>query len=228
MRITLRVSSDADYLADQNSWLSDLTARAHAAGMISIGNVSLGTEHPAAYQAALAVLDGAEDESFQPIVLGSSQDAQDVATIAEGTYTESQHKWFLAGFDYAPPAEPRQTFALAQFLQEANGYSVFNLDPVGNAVPTFWPSMIAAMQLGPALSADQARSVGGQTVYERDFANGVVVFNPSQSTTASFSPVPGGTYSGRDCSALGDTCSTLTNVSSLTLGADGGAVLLRP
>jgi hypothetical protein len=221
-------ADDTAYNNGQDSWMTSLTSRAHTNGMLTIGNISYGFNVMSDYQTMVATMDGNHEQAFEPIALGSSQDTQDIGTVGEGAYNEAHQKWFIAGFNYAPPSEARQTFAIAQFLQEANGYSVFDLDPEGNAVPTFWPSMIAAMKLGPATGGYQTATSNGHTIYERDFANGVAVWNPSQSASAAITPTPGGTYSGRVCGAVADTCSTVSNVSNVTLAADGGAILLRP
>lgn len=223
-------TNDPSWNTALDKWTTALSARTHAVGLMTFANVGFGAYFAGlpAYEAMVNTLDGNEEQGFIPVTLSAAQDQYWRAKVEEGQYNESTNKWFIASFNYAPPGEAKQTFAMATFLMEANGHSVFDLDPINGQASTFYPSMIAAMQLGPAAGPLQTRSINGQTIYERDFANGVAVANPSQSTTPSFSPTPGGTYLGRDCSALGDTCSTLTNVSSLTLGADGGAVLLRP
>jgi hypothetical protein len=163
-----------------------------------------------------------------PHVADSNQDNAWVQKTNFGVFAEAHGKWLVAGFPWLPANEAQWTYSLASFLMGANGHSVFDLDPSNNPVPTFSPSMIAAMQLGPALSsAYYARTINGHTIYERDFVNGVAVVNPSVTASVSFSPTPGGTYSGRNCQGYAGSCSTLTSAPSLALGGDGGAVLLR-
>lgn len=106
-----------------------------------------------------------------------------------------------------------------------------------NCAATWVPEFNTALQLGPAVGGLQTRTInknpsGTMTVYERDFANGVVISNPSNSNASlSFSPTPGGSYWGANCSTVTTTpygsCSTLTNATTLTMGVNGGAILLN-
>jgi hypothetical protein len=100
-----------------------------------------------------------------------------------------------------------------------------------------------ALQLGPGTggsttscfsTASQCfkQTVGSTTVYERAFANGLVLMNPSQSTASNVSL--GRTYSGYNAAPCtsSSSCSTgtvtdVSGVTSLSLGPDGAAILLK-
>ena len=208
----------------------------HAAGLIGpIPNVSFGYAGDTGndYNSLIDNTDGSSTQTFVPASFHSYPPASDPNAIADGSwlaridmglYNEAHNKLFVATFNYpsATVSESKQTFAMASFLMEANGHSVFDLLPSGNdTIPTFYPSMIDAMKLGPASGA--FTSAGH--VYERSFANGIAVVNASASAAGSVS-LPG-SFWGRECDAVAGTCQTLTNASSVSLGAFGAAVLLN-
>ena len=201
------------------SEMAALTARFHAAGYIGIANTAYNGFAPAAREAIASASDGTMEEGFSwP---DSGQDSQVLFKIGEGVYNEAHGKWFIAVADtHGAPTEAALTYSLANFLMEANGHSVFDLQNVvgSGAAATWYPEFTTAMQLGPALGAYYSRSVGGYTIYERDFTNGVALVNPSHNSIPAFAPESGGhTYSG----------SGYTHASTVTLGADQGLVLLR-
>jgi hypothetical protein len=77
---------------------------------------------------------------------------------------------------------------------------------------TWYPEYDTAAQLGAPLGGFTVLPDG---VYRRDFANGVVLVNPSTSPAGVVGL--GGTFSG----------SGVTDVSSVSLGATSGVILLR-
>jgi hypothetical protein len=234
------ITSDAGI---DDAYLREMKAREaiyRSNGYVAIGNIDfgrLGGRYATARNNIASELDGSMNEGFPWAAVAA--DAQWVYTIDEGIYNETHGKWFIADAT-APHAQSQTeagaTYSLASFLMEANGRSVFDLDGIG-APSTWYPEFTAAMQLGPALTAAALASYrrtdsNGHNFYERDFTNGIVVVNPSENAVASFTPNPGGTYSGRVCYGIGDRCSMLRNSSTVSLPGgsghgDSAAILLR-
>ena len=212
--------SDASWDSALVREMTALSSRYHAAGYIEIPNVSygcLGSAYTTARQALVRAADGSMEEGFPwPNV---AQDSQWVCKVNEGVYNEAHGKWFIAVTDSNTTSEAGLTYGLASFLMEANGHSVYSLsDLPGSPLTTWYPELNAAMELGPALGAYHARTVGGYVIYERAFSNGVALVNPSQNSIPSFTPEAGGhIYSG----------SGYIKTSRVTLRADQGLVLLR-
>lgn len=217
-----------------NAYLSELTAwhtRYHAAGYIEIANIAyggLGGAYQTSREAIARATDGSMQEGF--VWPNAAQDSQWVYKVGEGAYNEAHGKWFLAVPNGgAPTDEGGNTYSMASFLMEANGHSLYDIEPVVNnggagcgtwpaKVCNWYPESTTAMQLGPARGAYYSRRIGGNTIYERDFTNGVVVANPSQNSIHAFAPEAGGhTYSG----------SGYTDASTVTMNADQGLILLR-
>ncbi len=170
----------------------------------------------------------------------SQQDSYWVPKLAEASYNEANGKYFVALTDGntgclvrgcgSPNYEGESTYGLGSMLLVAGGYSSFSTSTQNSAQPGcgalttceawYGPAnseFANAQQLGTPSGAYYVRTIGGNTVYERDFAGGVVLVNPSQNSISSFSPTPGGTYSG----------SGLSNVTSVTMGPDQSLILLR-
>lgn len=222
-------ANDAAYIGGLAAQMTTLGGRYHANGFINISNISGTCRSPAStyetgQQSIATAADGSMEEDF-PWPNTSQNDPQWSCKVGEGIGNESHGKWFIAVGDQNTTTEAGITYSLASYLMEANGHSVFEISNFG-APATWFAALSTAMQLGPATSGEITRSIGGVTVYERDYKNGVAVVNPSSSTTAAFAPeAAGGTYSGRECNGIANSCSTLTNATAVTLAADGGAVL---
>jgi hypothetical protein len=104
-------------------------------------------------------------------------------------------------------------------LLAANGYSSYNstVTRLDRGSFQWWPEYTIAQNLGAPTSGSTTVRSGSATVYERRFANGIVVVNP---TGASSGTVPlGGTYTG--------TGNEPTQVSSVTLRPQTGLILTR-
>jgi len=115
--------------------------------------------------------------------------------------------------------EAGNTYGLATMLLAANGYTSYSSQNGNGQYPTytFWPEYTAAENLGAPQGAYTTVSGSSGLVYERKFANGMVIVNPQTGSSGSISL--GGTYSGP---SGGDEP---TNVSSVTLAAQSGMIL---
>jgi hypothetical protein len=214
----------------------------HAAGYFELANVGYtcmnsGTE--TAQQSIAGVSDGTEEQGFAYPDTTGYQDTLWSCKVAEGVYDEAHGKWFMAEPGIPPPSnEAGNAYGAASLLMVANGHSMYDVTFLmgsGSSPSTWYPEWSTAMELGPALGASyQSRTdASGHTFYERDFKNGVVLVNPSQTAITAVTPTPGGTYSGNVCDGDAGTCSALTNSSTVTLPGgssshgDDGAILLR-
>jgi Hypothetical glycosyl hydrolase family 15 len=222
----------------EESLATYLGTQAHSAGYMVIGNVSVGNTVPDTFVRDIAAsFDGVMDQSWIDGDAGpAQQDHYWRTAIDDATWSEANHKYFWAVPETSSsPSEGEYAYGLAATLLAMNGYTSYStsLGPAGSCygsgcVESWFPENNIALQLGPAVGPYQTSSSGGNTFYERDFANGVVVVNPSPTAiSAAFAPAPGGLYSGFNCNGDTGRCSSLSNASSLALSADGGAILLK-
>jgi hypothetical protein len=211
-------------------------SQAHSAGYPVVANTDPATLTPDTFtQTVASDLDGTMDQSFIDGGAGPTQQNQYwPVTIADATWAEANHKYFWAVPEMSSPTESENVYGLSAALMAMDGYTSYStsVGPTGScygaSCPESWyPEYNTALQLGPASGPYQARTSGGVTFYERDFANGVAVVNPSQNTVPSFTPTPGGVYTGSVCSAVANSCTTLASASTVSLNANGGAILLK-
>jgi hypothetical protein len=169
----------------------------------------------------------AQQESYTPVKMSDA-----MWSAANSTY-DLEHA--TPDSDAQGNAEAPNVYGLALLLvTDASGYGSWSTSGCAstyNCASNWQPDYNTALQLGPATGAMQIRTdIGSHTFYERDFANGVVVANPSGNSIASFTPTPGGTYTGNTCAATDSspygTCTSLSNSSTVTIGPTGGAILL--
>jgi hypothetical protein len=90
-------------------------------------------------------------------------------------------------------------------------YSTSNANDVGYEM--WYPEYFTAQRLGAPRGRFSQRSNG---VYQRRFANGIVLVNPTAHSVGAFS-LGGGRYSG----------SGLTNVAAVSMGPTSGLILTR-
>jgi Hypothetical glycosyl hydrolase family 15 len=229
--------TQTSWVAAEEGLTSYLGSHTRAAGYPGIANVGASSAPPDTFTQTIANdLDGVMDQSFIDGSAGPAQQDPYMAThVANAVWSEAHQKYWWAVPEMSTPTESENTYGLAAALMAMSGYSSYSTS-IGPAsacyasgcAESWYAEYDSALQLGPATGAYQTRTdSGGHTFYERDFANGVAIANWSSNSIASFTPTPGGSYTGSTCSASSNSCSTLTNASTVTLGADGGAILLK-
>jgi hypothetical protein len=162
---------------------------------------------------------GAMEESFVGSYLGKSVSyAQWQSELADEVWSEAHHKYMMCmHYDPNQNQESLDTYGLASMLLAANGYSSYSstVPSLNDATYDWWPEYTQAQNLGAPQGAYTTVPSGGATVYERRFANGIVVVNPTRSSAEAVSL--GGRYSG--------TGNEPSSVTALTLPAQTGYVL---
>jgi hypothetical protein len=219
-----RISDDVDSSVSvpeyptQASWdnamdsaLAYLAPALRAQGLSVFGNGS-NTISVSMWEQWVGHLDGVEEESWTDAGYGLAQQIPFWA----GKFTELN--WAAANGKYEflhsyNTTEAANTFGLAAMLLGASGrasYSATN----GATTDEYWfPEYDTAKALGAPAGSYTVLANG---VYERAFANGIVLANPTGNSISTFS-LGGGTYTG----------SGLTNVQSVALGPTSGLILLR-
>ncbi len=204
----------AAWQAAMTNMLANAAAAFHAHGLLAFANLSVfGTAASGGglWQTWSAPLDGAEEEAWtgQPndLLGGVSTWPAQIANLgwdeAHGKYT------ILHSYD---ATEAGNTYGLASMMLAAGGlasYSTAN----GNYTnyETWYPEYTTAQQLGAPLGTYFQLANG---VYERAFAKGIVLVNPTGQSVSPFS-LGGHVYSG----------SGLTNASTVSMGPTSGYIL---
>jgi hypothetical protein len=203
-------ATTSGWQAAMSSMLAYAGPQLRAQGLLTFGNIGGAVGTPGLWQQWNAPLDGAEEESWG----GAGSVAQQIhdwpAKLAEAAWSEANGKYVLL-HSYAGD-EAGNTFGLASMMLVANGWSSYSTSNVGLS-EAWYPEYVTAQQLGASAGPYRLLANG---VYERVFAEGIVLVNPTGAPVASFS-LGGGQYSG----------SGLVGVTSISLPATGAAVLLR-
>ncbi len=192
------------------SLLARATPQIHAAGLKVIGNI--GGETPALFQRWEGLMDGAEDESFTDDTGGTAAwlywwpDE-----IADIRWSEAHGKILLVHSHNK--TEAGNAYGLATMLLAAGGHTSYSTANGNYAGYEQWyPEYTTAQHLGAPLGS---YTRGPGRIYERRFAHGIVLVNPSTHTVGGVGL--GGTYSGTG----------LAHVSRATLGPTAGLILLK-
>ena len=188
-------------------------------GMMSILNIGGTYNQPAVWQQWNGPVSGAMEESFVGSYLGTSVPyAEWQGELANEQWSEANGKYEMAvHYDPSQNQESLDTYGLASMLLDAGGMTSFSSEATTptTAPYDFWPEYTAAQNLGAPSGAYTTVTSAGATVYERKFANGIVVVNPTMSASALVSL--GGTYDGSG--------NEPASVSSVTLPAQSGLIL---
>ena len=191
----------------------------HTNRMMSILNIGGTYNQPAVWKQWNGPVSGAMEESFVGSITGGSVPySQWQGEIANAQWSAANGKYEMAvHYDPKQNQESLDTYGLASMLLNAGGMASYSSTvPTPNAPPyDWWPEYTTAQNLGAPSGAYTTVTSGGATVYERRFANGIVVVNPTGSSSVSVSL--GGTYSG--------TGNEPTGITSLTLPGQTGYVL---
>jgi hypothetical protein len=196
--------------AAMDSMVAHVGPQMHALGLLAFGNIGGAAGTPGLWQQWAASLDGAEEESWGGAGSASQQIHDWPAKLAEAAWSEANGKYVLL-HSYLSD-EAGNTFGLASMMLIANGWSSYSTTDA-SGTEAWYPEFATAQQLGAPAGPYRQLSNG---VYERVFANGIVLVNPTGTPVASFS-LGGDQYSG----------SGLVDVTSISLPATGAAILLR-
>jgi len=212
-------SSMTAWQANEYSLVKALGAATSQAGLMTVINDGSGTTSQWKQWGATPGITGQMEESFVGSYLGTSVPySQWQEEIANETWSEANGKYDMAmHYDPNQNHESLDTFGLSSMLLAADGHTSYDstVTNLGAATFDWWPEYTQAQNLGAPQGAYTTVTSGGATVYERKFANGIVVVNPTTSGSASVSL--GATYTG--------TGNEPTNVSSVTLAPQSGLVL---
>jgi hypothetical protein len=207
--------------ANEYSLVKALGAATSQAGLMTVINDGSGSSSQWAQWGAAPGISGQMEESFVGSYLGTSVPySQWQEELANEAWSEANGKYDMTmHYDPSQNQESLDTFGLSSMLLAAGGETSYDSTVLnlGAASFTWWPEYLAAQNLGAAQGAYTTVTSGGATVYERKFANGIVVVNPTTSGSAAVSL--GATYSGSG--------NEPTNVSSVTLPSQSGMVLTK-
>jgi hypothetical protein len=193
-----------------NSALAYLAPALRAQGLLVFGNVS-GTDSTATWEQWVGHLDGVEEESWTDGGAGLQ------AQVPFWQAKFSELKWAMANGKYEfvhsySTDEAANTFGLAAMLLAGNGHASYSASNAATTDEYWFREYDTARELGAPAGPYAVLSNG---VYERAFAKGIVLVNPTGRRIPEFS-LGGGTYSG----------SGLTDARSVAL-APTSAVILR-
>jgi hypothetical protein len=183
-----------------------------AQGLLVFGNIS-GTDSLATWEQWVGHLDGVEQECWTDCGVGLANQ------IPFWGVKFAQLKWAAANGKYEllhsyNTGEAANTFGLAAMLLAANGQASYS---TSNSNYTYQENWFPEYDTATALGAPAGPySLLPNGAYERIFANGIVLANPTGASIPTFS-LGGGSYSG----------SGLTNVQSVSLGPTSGLILLK-
>jgi hypothetical protein len=199
------------------SFLANVGAQVRDADLKFIVNINCGVSWPSVRDRWLQYVDGTMEEGWmRPSVdptqpLASSANGDWNRQLGEETASEREGKYFLAELPAYPWDSAAVRYGLATELLGAAGRSSFDVSGFPVYTRALWyPDYDAARRLGPPLGT-YTELAGG--VYRRDFANGAVLVNPTESTRT---VALGATYSGDG----------LSNATSVAMAATTGLVLL--
>jgi hypothetical protein len=212
-------SSMTAWQANEYSLVKALGAATSQAGLMTVINDGSGTTSQWKQWGATPGITGQMEESFVGSYLGTSvpysqwqeEIANEAWSAANGKYEMAMH------YDPNQNQESLDTFGLSSMLLAAGERTSYDSTVTGLSAATFdwWPEYTQAQNLGAPQGAYTTVTSGGATVYERKFANGIVVVNPTTSGSGSVSL--GATYNG--------TGNEPTSVTSVTLPSQSGLVL---
>jgi hypothetical protein len=212
-------SSMTAWDANEYSLVQALGAATSQAGLMSVINDGSGTTSQWSQWGATPGISGQMEESFVGSYLGTSVPySQWQEEIANEAWSEANGKYDMTmHYDPNQNQESLDTFGLSSMLLAAGGQTSYDstVTSLGDATFTWWPEYLAAQNLGAPQGAYTTVTSGGATVYERKFANGMVVVNPTTSGSASVSLGASYTGSGNEPAS----------VSSVTLPSQSGMIL---
>jgi hypothetical protein len=203
--------SDATYSAAMGSFVAAVGPQIQAAGKLAVANIGSWSGFGSTVDPWLQSLSGAMDEQF--LKWGTTAGAGYAAPatwrtqLQELALTQSEHKLFLGVTHSAAGDEQAALYGYATELLAGEGDASFSL-AADYTNATWFPEYDYA--LGAPTGAYSVTSSG---VYQRTFADGLALVNP---TGSSQTVTLGGSYSG----------SGLSHVSTVTMAPQSGLVLM--
>jgi len=193
-----------------SSALAYLGPALRAQGLISIANIGAAPD-VATWETWAGELNGAEEESWTDGSLGTLQQVPFFADkLTELAWTQSHGKYELVHSWNG--SEAANVYGLAAMLLAAGGTASYSTSNTNYTSEENWfPEYGTARSLGAALGPYTVLANGA---YERGFAKGIVLVNPTASAIPTFSL--GGTYTG----------SGYKDVTAVSLPATSGLILL--
>jgi hypothetical protein len=195
------------------SLLKNIGPKIKKAGLSVVMNIGGTSGFPGIWEQWNTYLNGAMEESFTNGGAGpdSIENGQWLPKFQHEVWSEGHSKLSLNHSVVSSTDEVGATYGLSTTLLGARGLSTYSASSE-YTTETWWPEYDTANALGKPSGAYKVLANG---VYERKFANGIVLVNPHN--TVSTSTSLGGTYSG----------SGLTKVKTATLPATSGLVMLK-
>jgi hypothetical protein len=181
-------------------------------GLLAFGNVA-GAPDVTTWEQWASHLDGIEEEAWTDGGLGLSQQVPYWSQkLAELAWTQANGKYEIV-HSYNP-SEAANTYGLASMLLAATGTASYSTSNANYTSSESWfPEYSQAQALGAPTGPYR---VLGNGLYERVYADGIVLVNPTNAPTSRLS-LGDGTYSG----------SHLTRVQFVQVPATSGLILLR-
>ncbi len=208
---TPQYTSDGAWQAAMYSMISYAGAQMHANGLLAVGNIGGAWTTPGLWAKWNGPLDGAEEEDFAGTGTAGQQLASWPSRLGEAQWSAANGK--IALLHSYSPNETANTFDMASMMLTAGGKSSYCTANVHSSGPETWyPEYDSARQLGAPVGGYKQLANG---VYERVFAHGIVLVNPTARPVSRFS-LGGGTYSG----------SRLAQATSATMPAKTGLILV--
>jgi Hypothetical glycosyl hydrolase family 15 len=205
--------TDSAYQKAVRSMLEYVGPAIQAAGKLALPNVGSWSEYPAVVREWLPFVSGGMDEMFVKWSLSAGQGYRGSheweTQVGEIATTEAMGKHFIALTQAEPSDILGARYGWASALLAGNGHTVFKASN-GHTGEETWLGDYETELGAPTANA----AAIGNGAWQRPFANGLVVVNP---TTSSVSVNFGGTYSGDG----------LNNATGATLGPHGAVVLTR-
>jgi hypothetical protein len=201
----------AQWQAAVYSFLANVGAQLHQAGLLVLANIGGSTITPRLWQRWNGPLDGAMEESFTNGGTGedSIENGRWAAKLTHARWSEANGKISLDHAVTGTRAGAR--YGLATMLLAARDENLFSASTTYTH-EVWWPDYATTESLGRPLGAYRLLHNG---VYRREFTNGVVLVNPHERTASRVAL--GGTYSG----------SGLNKVTDVSLKPTSGVVLVR-
>jgi hypothetical protein len=203
--------TNAAWQTAMTSALAYIGPAVRAQGLLAFGNIGV-TANVAQWEQWAGYLDGVEEESWTDEGLG----LPDWAPLWPARFAELG--WAMANGKYEllhsyNTGEAANTFGLGAMLLAANGHASYSATNGATTDEYWFPEYDTAQQLGAPAGPYTVLANG---VYERVFAHGIVLVNPTLNSIPTFS-LGGGSYTG----------SGLTNAQSVQLGPASGLILLK-
>jgi hypothetical protein len=209
---TPEYTTDAAWQNAMYSMISYAGAQTHAAGLLALGNIGGAWTTPGLWAKWNGPLDGAEEEAWGGQGSVSQQIKLWPAKVADAQWSAANGK--IALLHSYSTTETDNTFDLASMMLNADGKTSYSTSNVNYTSSEMWfPEYNTAQALGAPTSSDKILAGG---IHERVFANGIVLVNPTKTTT------PQITLGGH-----GYTGSGLTNATSTTLTSHSALILLK-